>query len=391
VVGCHGARSDLGLSSAIRGPLRSAPMTMTADHQIALDGAWAALPGQARAAGLLARAADQPVHAYILVGSSGADAVARTFAAAMVASDAASIDRVLRGRHPDVVEVEPEGVSYRIKEDVRERIIAEATRAPIEGERKVIVVYDAERLRADAANALLKTLEEPPARSVIILCTGVPEELLATVRSRCQRIDLAPLTEALIIETLTRDGVPADQAQLAARLSGGQLERARNLGQRWAPLRAAFVTAATRLDGSTAAAVRMAGDVQEALKAATEALEAEHAQAIEDLEAELERSGYPDRTASGMRTLQRKRNERALRRAKTDVLLEGITALESVYRDALVGDGPRRNIDRPLPAIDPRGATAALRACADARHALKRNPNESLLLERLFVHLPAAR
>jgi DNA polymerase-3 subunit delta' len=361
------------------------------DRSSALAAAWAAIPGQSDATAFLERAAERPVHAYLFVGSSGVDAVARAFAAALLAADGSAVDRVLRSRHPDVVEIEPEGVTYRIKEDVRDRIIAEATRAPIESDRKVIIVAAAERLRADAANALLKTLEEPPARSVIILCTGVPEELLATVRSRCQRVDLAPLTEPLIAERLVADGIAPAQAELAARLAGGQLERARHLAQRWAPLRAAFVTAAARLDGSTAAAVRAAGDMQEALRSATEALETEHAQSVEDLEAELERSGYPDRTASGMRTRLKKRNERELRRAKTDALLEGITALETVYRDALAAGGPVRNLDRDVVAVDPRAAAAALTACADARHGVKRNPNEALLLERLFVHLPAAR
>lgn len=317
--------------------------------------------------------------------------MARAFAATLVAHDGVAVDRVLRSRHPDVIEVEPEGVTYRIKEDVRDRIIAEALRAPIEGERKVIVVADAERLRADAANALLKTLEEPPARSIIILCTAVPEELLPTVRSRCQRIDLAPLTEELIAEALLRDGASAERAALAARLSGGRLDRARRLAGGWAPLRDAFVTAVARLDGSTAAAVRAVGDVQEALKQATEALETEHEHGAADLEVELERSGYPDRTAAGMRTRLKKRNERELRRAKTDALLEGVTAIETMYRDTLVGDGPRRNLDRSALSIDARSAAAALQACSAARHAVKRNPNEALLLERLFVHLPAAR
>lgn len=363
-------------------------MTSLLDPQPALDAAWAAIPGQDGAAAFLARAAERPVHAYLLVGGSGTGAVARAFAAAMVASDSRSVDRVLRGRHPDVVEVEADGVTYRI-EDVRQRVIAEATRAPVEGDRKVIIVTDAERLRADAANALLKTLEEPPVRTVIILCTKVPEELLATVRSRCQRVDLVAPTEEMIVEQLVVAGVARPEAELAARLSGGQPERAQYLAGRWAPLRAAFVTAAARLDGTTASAVRMAGDVAEALRAATEALEAEHAESVDELEGELARSGYPDRTASGMRTRLRKRQERELRRAKRDALLEGITALETVYRDALVGGGSVRNLDRPALTVDARAAAAALHACAEARHA--RNPSEALLLEWLFVRLPAAR
>ena len=79
---------------------------------------------------------------------SGVEDAARCFAAALVApdDDARAVDLALRGMHPDVVEFEPEGANYRVKEDVRERIIAEASRSPIEGERKVIVLFEAERL-----------------------------------------------------------------------------------------------------------------------------------------------------------------------------------------------------------------------------------------------------
>ena len=364
-------------------------MSVVTDRADALTEAWGAIPGQDEAVALLARAASRPSHAYLFVGSSGLDVVARTFAAAVLAPDGAAVDRVLRGRHPDVIEVEPEGVTYRITEDVRERIIAEALRAPVESERKVIIVAEAERIRADAANALLKTLEEPPARTVIILCTAVAEELLPTVRSRCQRIDLAPLTEALIVDRLVADGLADREARAASRLAGGDLGRARRLAGRWAPLRAAFITAASRLDGTPAAAVRAAGDVQEALRESTANLEAEQGRSVEDLEEELARSGYPDRTAGAMRTRLRKRNERELRRAKRDALIEGITALESLYRDALASGGPLRNVDREIPYVEPRAAAAALSACAAARHA--RNPNEALLLERLFVRLPGVR
>ena len=98
---------------------------------------------------------------------------------------------VMRSVHPDVVEFEPSGASYRVKDDVRERILPEAARAPIEGDRKVIVLFEAERLRGnqnESANAMLKTLEEPPDRTVVVLVTGAPDDLLPTITSRCQRL-----------------------------------------------------------------------------------------------------------------------------------------------------------------------------------------------------------
>ena len=166
--------------------------------------AWDRLAGQDRAVAQLRRAAERPVHAYLLVGArgSGVEDAARCFAAALVApeDDARAVDLALRGMHPDVVEFEPEGANYRVKEDVRERIIPEASRSPIEGARKVVVIFEAERLvfarRTESANALLKTIEEPPARTVMLLVTATPDELPDTVRSRCQRVDLVPLPDA---------------------------------------------------------------------------------------------------------------------------------------------------------------------------------------------------
>jgi hypothetical protein len=86
-------------------------------------------------------------------------------------------------------------------------------------------------------------------------------------------------------------------------------------------------------------------------------------------------------------------HKRAHRHARTELLVEGITALETLYRDALAGaDAPLLNVDRPPLRVDPRACAAALDACRAARQVLmEHNPNETLLLERLFLHLPAAR
>src|SRR5512135_55760 len=150
-----------------------------------------ALVGQDRALAALRSAAERPVHAYLLVGprGSGVEEAARTFAAMLIGAgdDPRGQRLVARGVHPDVVEFEPAGASYRVKEDVRERILPEAARAPIEGERKVLVLFEAERLRGnqnESANAMLKTLEEPPARTVIVLVTSMADDLLPTIRSR---------------------------------------------------------------------------------------------------------------------------------------------------------------------------------------------------------------
>ncbi len=158
--------------------------------------------GQERALGALRQAAARPGHAYLLVGprGSGVEDAAREFAAMLigVADDERGLRLVMRSVHPDVVEFEPGAASYRVKDDVRERILPEAARAPIEGERKVLVLFEAERLRGnqnESANAMLKTLEEPPDRTVVVLVTGAPDDLLPTIRSRCQRIDFDPIAD----------------------------------------------------------------------------------------------------------------------------------------------------------------------------------------------------
>ena len=107
--------------------------------------------------GLLRRAAERPVHSYLLVGprGSGVDEAARCFAAALIApeADERAWDLARRGRHPDIVEVDPPESILRV--DHARVIVEEAHRSPIEGGRKVVVLFDAERLNEAAANKLL--------------------------------------------------------------------------------------------------------------------------------------------------------------------------------------------------------------------------------------------
>src|SRR5215207_5984588 len=104
--------------------------------------------GQERAITTLTRAAERPAHAYLLVGprGSGVEHAARDFAAALIgATDERGMRLVARGMHPDVVEFEPGGPTYKV-DDVRERMLPEAHRSPVEGERKVLLVLEAEKL-----------------------------------------------------------------------------------------------------------------------------------------------------------------------------------------------------------------------------------------------------
>jgi DNA polymerase III subunit delta' len=357
---------------------------------------WAQVVGQDRAVAQLQRAAERPVHAYLLVGprGSGIEEAARCFAASVVAPDGndRSWDLVLRGVHPDVVEVDPPATQIRVED--AQLIVEEASRSPIEGERKVILLFDAERLRLNeaAANKLLKTLEEPPPRAMIVLVTSGADQLLPTIRSRCQRVDFAFLGAESIAAALRADGVAPERAELLARLAGGRLDRARALDGGLGPVRQAFVEAAGAVDGSGGAVAVQAALVQDALQGAVTELEAAQAAETEQLAEQLEAAGYPERTQRAQLRRLEERHKRAHRRARTDALLEGIIALETVYRDALAGPGAEPlNLDREVLALSPRGAAAALDACREARQAIAEfNPNETLLIERLLLHLPAA-
>lgn len=342
------------------------------------------------AATAIEQAAARPTHAYLVVGPRGVGALdaTRSLAARLIDPEQPSyvLDRVARGRHPDVIEFEPEGVTYKLAEEVREGIIAEANRSPLESDRKVVIVLDAERLRDDAMNALLKTIEEPPARTVMMLVTPAPDDLLETVRSRCRRIDLPSLSDDAIEQMLVHSGHDHASAARASRLAGGRIDRAFGFaGGTLANVRLAFVEALGSLDGRAAAAVRAAEGLSLALDDAVSALEAEHATELAALETEIEGAAYPPRTAAAMRKRLTDRHKRAQRRSRIDFLMEGLAAIESVHRDALVGpQGPLRNVDRASRRAD--SAAAGLDACAAARRAMEHNPNERLLLERLLLH-----
>jgi len=120
----------------------------------------------------------------------------------------------------------------------------EAGMAPVEARTKVYVLSDADRMRPEAANSLLKVLEEPPAHNLIVLTTSDPRRLLPTILSRCQALRFGDLSESTLTELLLARGLPpggnrkkavipdAADAALAAALAGGSLTRAARLAER---------------------------------------------------------------------------------------------------------------------------------------------------------------
>ena len=188
--------------------------------------------------------------------------------------------------HPDVVEVEPEGTSYSPTAD---EVIEEAMRSPIEGERKVIILFEIEnRNERRRANRLLKTFEEPPGRTVFVLTTSMPDDVLPTIRSRCQRIDFDAVADDTMRAALEGRGVrPTPPA--AASLSGGQLARARAFAGRWPSSAPRSPKRPARVDGTGATALGSpSGSTPRSTRRVAEVAR-RHAEELAAFEADMER------------------------------------------------------------------------------------------------------
>jgi len=136
-----------------------------------------------------------------------------------------SCQKIERHTHPDVFSLEPEG-DY-IKIDQIRTMQEKSKYTPYEGKHKVVIIDHAEKMNLQASNCLLKTLEEPPPHTVLILVTPVPYQLLATVRSRCQRVLFQSLSLELLAEVLREQSTgDPDELALAASLAGGSIGRA---------------------------------------------------------------------------------------------------------------------------------------------------------------------
>ncbi|HXN56306.1 MAG TPA: DNA polymerase III subunit delta' [Myxococcales bacterium] len=217
---------------------------------------WSEIVGQERAVRLLRRALGrgQPHHAYLLAGPPGVgkELLARLFAqaancevedvSARPCGECPACKGIARGSYPDVQWVMPlaeliargkvsradfEGAASReIRVDEVRELSRRLSFAPVRGRRKIAILTPADALNERAQNTLLKTLEEPPPSTSFVLVTAQPDQLLATVRSRCARVQLMPLSDELIAARLVQAGVAAGEARERAHRAGGSLGRA---------------------------------------------------------------------------------------------------------------------------------------------------------------------
>jgi DNA polymerase-3 subunit delta' len=356
-------------------------------------------------AGLAAALAAGPSHAYLFAGPAPAAmrSTARAFAAELLAAEAPDPDSA-RTRamadpspHPDLVWLTPAGGQHLV-EEVREQVIRAVAYRPFEGARRVFVIEQAEAMADESQNALLKTLEEPPPYAHLLLLSAEPAGLRATVASRCQRIGFQPLTPEAIEERLralpveSEDAGDASEPELraAARLSGGDLDRARFLvSDPGRELRAAVE--------SYARAIRKGaiGDSPwlELLRIAEAEGEEAGREALDEARERAEQSGE-ERAKARIRKLGEEAAKRSSRRRRTETLDLALALMASWFRDlAATGENAAVHVlhaDRvdelsaDAAAIDPRRAREAAEWALEMRRRLRVNVSEELALEALF-------
>ena len=373
------------------------------------------VPGQEQAAAFLARALANPHHAYVFAGpeGSGKRLGMRAFAAALLCArggcgECRDCRLALGERHPNMLILEPGGPDILVGKDAGDPNTARwfASRAyltPPEPGRKVMVVLQADRLRVEAADVLLKVLEEPPTDTVFLLLSARPDDLPDTIRSRCQEVSFPPLSEEFVVGTLVAEGLHGQRARLACRLAGGNLGRARRLAadeRQLAAFREDALAAARQAFQGPAGALSAA----ETLTAAAKQFRARLGEELEeDLQPFLDERGRPEEPFRGVVRRLEEQHERRLRRAEREFLDWSLLSLAAYWRDAVLvsagGDsGLVINLDTDLRSEVPGGGTASSAARAwgeveEARADLadETNLNARLILERLFLRLSELR
>ena len=346
---------------------------------------FASVPEQREAKRLLSAAlSERGPHAVLLHGPAGVGkrTAAFAFAAALLGDER----RVESRAHPDLYVLEPLGEMIRI-DDIR-ALRHDLHMRPFEADRRVYLVLDADRMNEDAADALLKDLEEPPSYAVIVLVAAELGPLPPTILSRCQLVPFRRLSERAVRDwiSLQAPDLTDDEARVLARASAGRLDRARRLLDPDAAARREALIAAARsvyLEPAFQPA-DAAGVLLEVAAARGEEARVREQEIVDGLD-------LPARDAD-------QRVRRAQRGAERDELLAGLERLEAWYRDLVVVSAGAQaaavhadriaDLEEDVAAGAAEGAVKAAETVRDAWRALEEfNLNASLALEALFVRL----
>jgi DNA polymerase-3 subunit delta' len=371
---------------------------------------WEHLTGQPDAIeALTAAASTQPgnasmTHSWLITGppGSGRSNLAYAFAAALLsrepADEEATLRQVAARSHPDLAVLSTERIIITIDE-VRS-LVAASQFSPSVGRYRVVVIEDADRMTERTSNLLLKALEEPPPRTVWLLCAPSEADLIPTIRSRVRSVRLRmPAVGDVAALLENRDGVDPEIALVAAREAQSHIGMARRLALDTSARSRRRQTLETALgirsvsDAVIAAATLLAVAGDDA-KAITEERDAEErASALRSLGVEPGGT-VPPALRSQLRALeddQKRRATRSLRDGIDRIMVD----LLSLYRDVLllqlgvdeqpINEAIRAQLDAAAAASTPAATLAVLDAIALARRRIEANVSPAMALEAMLV------
>jgi DNA polymerase III subunit delta' len=373
---------------------------------------WDLVVGHAEQVAVLREAVDsgRVVHAWLFTGPPGIGKLhtARVFAAALNCPSGGDgtcdvCRRILRGVHPDVHLIVPEGENLLV-EDVR-AVREEASRSRHEARTAVFVLDEADRMTEAAANALLKVLEEPPSQVVFVLVARSAEALVATVPSRARTLPFIGLSLDELVAALADElELRPEQVAWAAAAGRGRLARARALltDEAVRTRRSSVLDLVGRLgSGQPSDALAAAGTV---VALADEVVAAARVRQEREL-AELGEAFGSGRGSGALRKRLEVRHRRELRRARFDAIREVVTDLLAAYRDlallaAPASPGPgaaplvhpdkAATFERLAAGVDPAAAVRAAGALEEADRRLTIGAAPQLTLEAAFLSVQAA-
>jgi DNA polymerase III subunit delta' len=357
-------------------------------------------------------------HAWLFTGppGSGRSVAARAFAAALLCANGgcgqcASCRQVAAGGHADLLLVRPDGLSYGVRQT--RDLVLRAAAAPVYGRWRMVLFEDADRATEQAANALLKAIEEPAPRTVWLLCAPSADDLPVTIRSRCRLVTLRTPSTAAVADVLVRSGVGEQDALAAARAAQGHIGRARRLATD--PEAAARRAEVLKVPVEVSAP-RPGGGLGHALAAAAalvKAAEAEAAAVTEELDTPereaLRRAFGEGSTGKGVATavrgaagalkeLEDRQKSRATR-LKRDSLDRALLDLASYYRDVLAvqfgadvelaNEAQRDELARVAAAGSPSATVRRIEAIMKCRERVSVNVAPLLAVEEMTLALAA--